>query len=198
MTVLLVTDGGEDNTKPPMPPLEAAKELGETPGVRWFVVGFDVNRPEWVEQLDGLARSGGGRYLSASDGDALHREMRTAILGTPESFAVHDDGGRPIKSGPFGESLTLPEGKYKFQTTFGGQTFAQEFWINAETTTAITFDAANIAHDKEAAQAPPPAGPAPAVAPAAAPPAPANQFCTSCGTKLAGGAKFCTACGAKQ
>src|SRR5688572_9146063 len=167
VTVLLVTDGGEDNTKPPKHPLEAAKELGEIPGVRWFVVGFDVNRPEWVKQLAGLAKSGRGQYLPPSDGDALHREMRTAILGTPEAFAVLDEKGRPIKSAPFGESVPLPEGKYTFRTTFGGQTFEQDFWIDAATATAITFDAAAIATDASSkVDAPPvaaqPVQPAPA------------------------------------
>ena len=205
VTVLLVTDGGEDNTKPPKHPLEAAKELGEIPGVRWYVIGFDVDRPEWVKQLDGLAQSGRGQYLSASDGEALHREMRTAILGTPESFAVFDANGRPLSSAPFGESVALPEGKYKFQTRFGAQTFEQDFWINAASTTAITFDAAAIATDASskvdasvagqpapapAAGQPPPAQPAPAAVGA-------KKFCTSCGAALKPDAKFCTSCGAK-
>jgi hypothetical protein len=130
--------------------------------------------------------------------------MRTAILGTPEAFAVLDEKGRPIKSAPFGESVPLPEGKYTFRTTFGGQTFEQDFWINAATTTAITFDAAAIATDASSkvdapavAAQPAPAQPAQPPPAQPAPAAGAKKFCTSCGAALKPDAKFCTSCGAK-
>jgi hypothetical protein len=204
VTVILVSDGGEDNTRPPKDPLVAAAELGKDPGVRWFVIGFDVNRPEWTKQLDGLARSGGGQYLAAEDGAALHREMRSAILGTPESFQVVDTQGRPVRGGEFGQTVTLPEGQYKFRTTFAGHAFEQPFWINAGTTTAVSFDAAAVAAALAAGEGTPAPSAAPAAAAAAAPtgatqpvaPAPAGKFCTSCGGPLTPAAKFCTKCGA--
>ena len=210
ITVLLVTDGGEDNTKPPKTPLEAAAALAKIPHLQLYVVGFDVQRADWIEQLSGLARSGAGQYLAAADGAALHREMKTAVLGLPESFAITDAAGKPVGGGEFGQNVPLPEGKYTFRTEFAGKTFEEPFWINAGSMTAVTFDAAQVAKEEGVANvspaAPPkqPAAPpaaaadAPAAPAPAAPTAPGNKFCTSCGTKLAPGTKFCTNCGAKQ
>jgi hypothetical protein len=208
ITVLLVTDGGEDNTKPPKNPLEAAADLAKLPNLQLYVVGFDVQRADWVEQLTGLARSGGGQYLAAADGAALHREMKMAVLGLPESFSITDAGAKPVAGGEFGHNVPLPEGKYTFHTEFAGKAFEQPFWINAGSTTAVTFDAAQVAKEQDQAKAAPAGPQQPAAAPPAAadaaqspsqtPPATGNKFCTNCGAKLAAAAKFCTSCGVKQ
>ncbi|MDQ3440435.1 MAG: VWA domain-containing protein, partial [Planctomycetota bacterium] len=206
ITVLLVTDGGDDNTKPPKTPLQAAAALAELPNLQLYVVGFDVQRADWVEQLTGLARSGGGQYLAAADGAALHREMKMAVLGLPESFSITDVSGKPAGGGEFGKSVPLPEGKYTFRTDFAGKAFEEPFWINAGSPTAVTFDAAQVAKEQGVADGSPaapkaPVSPPPVAADAAPGPAPAaggNKFCTSCGTKLAAAVKFCTNCGAKQ
>jgi hypothetical protein len=147
-----------------------------------------------------------GQYLPAQQSAALQRELKSAVFGTPEGFAVVDAQGKPVITGEFGQNLPLPEGKYVFRTDFAGKTFEQPFWINAGSTTAVTFDAAQVAKEQGAANASPAAPQQPAAPPAAAagqPPAQApaeagNKFCTSCGAKLAAAAKFCTSCGAKQ
>jgi hypothetical protein len=145
-----------------------------------------------------MARASGGRYLAAAKGEALLRELRSAVFGTPEGFTVYDKDNRAVARGPFGSSATLAEGKYRLETSFSGQGFAAEFWINTEATTAVIFDAAKLRA--------PPAGAAPAAvereasapakpaAPAGSPPA---RFCTGCGAKLASGARFCGDCGRK-
>ena len=205
VVVILLTDGGEDS-QPRRDPLKAAEEFGEIKGVRLHVVGFDINRPDWVEQLQGMAVRARGQYLPAQQSAALQRELKSAVFGTPEGFAVVDAQGKPVITGEFGQNLPLPEGKYVFRTDFAGKTFEQPFWINAGSTTAVTFDAAQVAKEQGAANASPVAPQQPAAPPAAAagqPPAQApaeagNKFCTSCGAKLAAAAKFCTSCGAKQ
>jgi hypothetical protein len=174
--------------------------------VRLHVVGFDINRPDWVEQLQGMAARARGQYLPAQQSAALQRELKSSVFGTPEAFVLLDAQGKPAGSGEFGQNVPLPEGKYTFRTEFAGKTFEEPFWINAGSMTAVTFDAAQVAKEQAAANASP-AAPQPAAPPAAADagqppaqtsPATGNKFCTSCGTKLAADTKFCTNCGAKQ
>ena len=225
-TVVFVTDGGEDNTRPPKPPLAAAEALAGIPGVALYVVGFDIQRPEWVEQLRGLAAAGGGHYLAAQDPQSLLPGLRAAVYRTPESFVLLDARGRPVRQAAFKEELKLPEGKYSISTDFGGKRYTEALWINTDATTAVVFDAAKIGVDKSGQDAtrgaaagapagrgaPNPAAPgraapgrtapgrgaAAGTTPApAAPPAGAKKYCTSCGSPLAANARFCTKCGAK-
>lgn len=171
-TVILLTDGGED-TRPMQDPIKVAAEFGELANVKLHVVGFDVGREDWVEQLNAMVRRAGGRYYPAADGEALLRKLRASVFGRPEQFALTDANGRDAGGGNFGESKTLPEGKYRMHTRFAGQTFEQEFWINTEVTTALVFDVAKV----------PAAPPSPAVPPhREEPPSLTRSFCTACGT----------------
>jgi hypothetical protein len=120
-----------------------------------------------------------------------------------------------VAAGKFGESVQLPAGKYRIRAAYGGRAFEETMWINAGTTTAVTFEAVNVSAATAAAPAapaataaptpPPPAAAAPIAPAAAAPstpaPAPAAKpqakFCTSCGAALKPDTKFCTNCGAK-
>ncbi|HZN68925.1 MAG TPA: VWA domain-containing protein [Tepidisphaeraceae bacterium] len=211
-TVVLVTDGGEDNTKPAKTPVEAAKELANLPGVSLYVVGFDIDRPEWVEQLQALAAAGGGQYLAANDPQSLLPGLRSAVYRTPESFVVQDAKGRPIRKAKFKQAVKLPEGKYAIQTDYGGKRYTEELWINTDSTTAVVFDASKIGVDEsggeitDADPKPAPARPAarrpaarkPAAADDPAPaPAAKKRFCTNCGAALNATAKFCPKCGTK-
>jgi Ca-activated chloride channel family protein len=200
--VILLTDGGEDS-QPRRDPLAAADEFGKLEGVRLHVVGFDINRPDGLEQLQGMAERAHGQFLPAQKSAQLQRELKAAVFGVPESFAIVSADGKPAAGGAFGESIPLPEGKYTFRTEFAGKQFESPFWINAGTTTAVTFDAAGVANEMKTAKD---AAPAVPQAPAAvanqpgeqSPPAKDFKFCTSCGAKIARAAKFCTSCGAKQ
>ena len=205
-TVVLITDGGEDNTKPPKPPLEAAAELAGIPGVALYVVGFDIDRPDWVRQLRALAEAGGGNYLPAATADALLPELRSAVYRVPNEFVVATAKGQPVMKAQFGTTKTLPEGQYRFETSFGSRRYSQEFWINTDATTAVVFDAAKIKTDKsgqviaEAEADAPPRGRRPAANPPARPPAATTakkKFCTECGKPVTATAKFCPSCGAK-
>jgi len=202
VTVILLTDGGED-TQPRRDPLAAAAEFGKVQGVNLQVVGFDINREDWTAQLQGIAGRGNGMYLPASRADILIKSLKTAVFRTPESFTVFDKSGKPVFSGAFGEGKKLPEGQYVLRADYAGRRFEESFWVNTRGTTTVTFYAQKVTND---AGAPIPVGDAPAVThgqqtPPADPPATPVQatpkFCTECGKPLAAGAKFCTSCGAK-
>ncbi|HEX8916582.1 MAG TPA: VWA domain-containing protein [Humisphaera sp.] len=212
VTVILVTDGGGDNTRPKVNPLVAVERLGSLPGVSLYVVGFDVKEPEYRQQLVDLSTRGRGRYLSVERSDALLKELRNAVFRTPEGFAVYDAAGKQVAGGAFGQSATLPPGKYTVATSLSGYTFRREAWVNANSTTVARFDPIKVDFSKppEAVVVPTAVGvPAvPAVPNAgtpqaatttrpATPAAATPKFCTNCGKPLTPGAKFCTSCGAK-
>ncbi|HEX8524742.1 MAG TPA: DUF4352 domain-containing protein [Tepidisphaeraceae bacterium] len=190
LTLLLLTDGGED-TQPRRDPVAAAAALAKVPNLRVRIVGFDINREDWTQQLQAMATACGGQYLAAAKSDSLLRELRTAVFETPETYTVLDANGREIASGPFGKVAELAAGKYTLRTTYANQTFEETFWINAGATTAVTFQAALV----QPAAASPSAPAAAPASPASATPA-QGKFCTHCGAKLNATAKFCTSCGA--
>jgi Ca-activated chloride channel family protein len=226
VTLVLLTDGGED-TRPRQDPLGAADAVGKLAGVNFQLVGFDINRPDWAEQLQAMADRGNGQYLPASESATLLRELRSAVFRVPDTFTVADAKGRPVMKAAFGTTKSLREGKYSFLTEFGGKQYAQDFWINTEATTAIVFDASKIGVDKsgravaeagrganrrpaaddradaeagtdEPAPAPPTAGRTPPRnAPGANTTAAKKKFCTECGKPIGPGVKFCPNCGAK-
>jgi hypothetical protein len=185
--VVLITDGGED-TMPRRDPVASAEALGRTPGVALHVVGFDIGRDDWGRQLRAMARAGHGGYWPATGGDALRRELRAALLRTPEQFVVADAAGKRFE-GTFGRPLALPEGKYTLVTAYGGKEFAEPLWVNTGSTTAVMFDA-NRAERAPSSPARLPRDDAPVVG--AKP-----RFCTHCGARLTAGSRFCTNCGEK-
>jgi hypothetical protein len=186
VTVLLLTDGGED-TLPRQDPVKAAAEFGQLQNVRLQIVGFNINRDDWSKQLAAMTQAAHGVYWPAAQADALEEDVRAAVLGTPRNFTVLNPAGKQVAAAPFGQALSLPEGQYRFITQFAARPFSADFWINTNKTTAILFNGQN------AANAPAP----PASASPTAPASPAVRFCTNCGAPLPPGAKFCPKCGAK-
>jgi hypothetical protein len=187
VTVLLLTDGGDDTSSRGRA-AEAAAGLGRISGVSVHVVGFDIP-PAAVGQLQDIARAGNGRYWAAGKADDLRSGLAEVLLGAPEKFIVVDPAGAQAGDGRFGTGMSLAEGKYQLLTRFGGQTFTQDFWINTNATTAVIFDSAEaLARLNQPTTAP---------AESVPPQAPKARFCTSCGSKLTPAAKFCTSCGAK-
>jgi hypothetical protein len=194
VTLLLLTDGGEDTFKPRGNPMQACEDLAKVKNLKFHIVGFDINQPEWSSQLQAMAQAAGARYWPAAHGADLERSVRNAVLGIPEQLVVSDADGHPVKTTRFGDSVSLAPGKYRMSTTFAGRPIEQEFYISPDETTSITFDASQI-----------PPGPSPAPAPpvATAPPAPAEapstwpKFCSHCGAPLKPGQKFCSVCGTK-
>jgi hypothetical protein len=208
--VILLTDGGED-TIPRQDPGKAAEELAQVKGVTVQIVGFDIGRDDWREELLGMTRRAHGRYLPASGAEDLPRELRSAALDVPDHYDILDMEGKRLTSGMFGESKMLPEGRYKVRTEFDGHALEKEFWVNTEATTAVLFDAAQLARTAGAAGAAGAPGAASAagakdVPPPAAgeagkkgsPPPPSTPAaCAKCKAPLKPGAKFCTECGTK-
>jgi hypothetical protein len=188
VTVVLLTDGGEDSV-PRKDPVRAAALLAAIKGASFHIVGFDINQPDWSQQLRDMAARGKAHYWPATKADALVRELRQAILGVPGEFAVFDRSEKELWRGQFGESRSLPEGQYQFKTDFAGRPYASNFWVNTDATTGVLFDATRIPAGGAATQ--------PADNPPGRPPTGAPKYCSSCGAQVTAGAKFCTDCGQK-
>jgi Mg-chelatase subunit ChlD len=201
INVVFLTDGAEDNTRTRPHPIAAAGEFGELKNVRLHIVGFDIGRPDYTEQLMAITQAARGQYYAAADGEALLRELRTAIFQTPDGFAVFDEAAKQVAAGEFGDSVQLPPGKYRIRATYGSRAFEESLWINAGTTTAVTFVAINA--DGASPQAVQGQAGVPAARKQATPQTsprakPAARFCTSCGASLKEGVKFCSACGTRS
>lgn len=195
VTLLLLTDGGEDTFKPRGNPVKACQDLAKVKNLTFHIVGFDINEPDWSTQLQAMAQAAGARYWPAARGADLERSVRNAVLGLPEQFVISDADGHPVKTAKFGDSMTLQPGKYHFTTVFAGRPFQQDFYVSPEETTSLTFDASQIPPGPIQDSAAPPVANAPA-SPAEAP-STWPKFCTHCGAPLKPGQKFCTVCGAK-
>jgi hypothetical protein len=143
VTLVLLTDGGED-TRPRRDPVKAAAELHTLAGLTFHIVGFDINQDQWGRQLRDMAGASGGRYWPAARAKSLQRQLRAAVFGIPDDFALYDADSHEVSRGQFGESKTLPEGKYHFKTSFGGRDFQSDLWVNTGSTTAVVFDASHV------------------------------------------------------
>ncbi|HEX4793492.1 MAG TPA: VWA domain-containing protein [Humisphaera sp.] len=144
LTVILLTDGGED-TFPRQDPLKAAREFAKLPNVHFYIVGFDVaSRPDWITQLQSMAKLANGMFLPAAEGDTLIKSMKSAVYMTPDTYVVSQDGKPIIDKGEFGSTVQLPEGKYNIKATYAGRSFDKDFWINTNSMTAVIFDAAKV------------------------------------------------------
>ena len=199
IVAVLLTDGGED-TFPRRDPVKAAEELGKVKNVTLHVVGFDIGREDWSRELEGICAKARGKYWPAGDASALLRELRAAVLGLPEGFEVFDTAGRAAARGVFGEAKVLPEGKYRLRAPVFTQVFEEDFWINTEAVTHVTFNADAVVNLKAVAStAAPPEAKAAAATEARtedkAPERPAAGFCTECGNPLKPGDRFCRSCG---
>jgi hypothetical protein len=138
--VVLLTDGGED-TQPRGDPVAAAGKLARLPGVKLDIVGFDIGRKDWQDQLQAMSKAAGTQYWSAGKPELLSARLQNAALQAPEGFKVLDaKGAAEVAAGQFGVPLKLRQGKYLFQTEWQGQPARQEFWVNTDATTAITLN----------------------------------------------------------
>ncbi|MFN0060727.1 MAG: VWA domain-containing protein [Planctomycetota bacterium] len=193
--VVLLTDGGED-TAQRRDPVRAAEALGRLRGIKFHVLGFDVNRDDWTAQLKNIAAATNGQYWFAAQPDDLLRTLRAALFGDPETFAILNADAKEVQRGRFGDSNRLPEGAYTFVTQFDDREFRQPFWINTNAATTITFDASRVRVDTTATKITTRLRPVanPEESNADATPA---RHCANCKDSLAPDAKFCGACGKK-
>ncbi len=198
--VVLLTDGGEDSGGDPV---KAAKAFNGKRNVQFFVVGFDINRERWTQQLRAMAQAGGGRYRPVRQAEQLTADLKSIVYPEPPQFIVRDANGEQIATGAFGgKSIQLKPGQYSLLTQYLGQEFKPEFWINGDSTTHIAFDASKIVPVEEVTHTSPAASPEREASPPAQNTENESQtstatptFCTNCGAKLKPGAKFCTQCG---
>jgi hypothetical protein len=193
VTLLLLTDGGEDTIKPRGNPIKACQDLAKVQNIRFHLVGFDINEPDWSTQLQAMAQASGGRYWPAAKGADLERSVRNAVLGIPEQFTLTDADGHDVKSGRFGDSVTLPAGKYHLRTSFANRPFDEVLYISPQEITSVVFDASQIP------PGPMPAAPVAGDAPPVTTETPSTwpKFCAHCGAPLKPGQKFCGVCGTK-
>ncbi|MDB5300205.1 MAG: Prenyltransferase and squalene oxidase repeat protein, partial [Phycisphaerales bacterium] len=200
VTVVLLTDGGED-TVPPRNPVKTAALLKDRKDIRFHIIGFDINQEEWSRQLQAMGTASGGDYWPAVKAADLERSLKVAVLATPESFEVLDAAGHVVASGAFGEKVNLHEGQYTFRTNLAGRAFSQDVWVNTDGTTSVDFNGEEALASLATAPASAPPAPGPAVtenppSPRPATPTPsARKFCTHCGGPLKPGQKFCPSCG---
>lgn len=139
---VLLTDGGDD-TRQRQGFLEAAKAITARGGVRFHVVGFAIDRPDWTAQIQKAAAAAGGAYVPATDATSLAQTLRTVVFGIPDGFTVRGPDGKERQAG-FGEVLTLPEGKYEVSVTFGEQRLVRTAWVNTGGHTGVVFDALKL------------------------------------------------------
>jgi len=187
--LVLLTDGGEDDRN--TDPVASAAAFAEREDVDFFILGFDINRPDWTRQLTRMAEAGGGVYRPVRDAGALTSDLRAVVYPPVPSFSVLDAEGNKAGTGVFGEGeLSLPPGDYRLRATGEGPAFETAFRIRAEGTTRITLDMARLPRRAVSSEAP-----------RSEPPGASEEdrpsFCTQCGNKLEAGAKFCTRCGNK-
>jgi hypothetical protein len=184
VTVVLLTDGGED-TRPRRDPVKAAAEFAQLSGITFHIVGFDINQEDWSTQLHEMSEQSKARYWPAARAGALVHNLRAAVFGIPDDFTLFDADSKQVATGEFGTSKTLPEGKYRLTTAYAGQQFNADLWVNTGAATGVVFDASRVGRSPTTAPAPAPAVTA------------ARKFCTHCGAPLKPGAKFCSNCGTK-
>ena len=112
--VIVVTDGIETCNADPAdelyPPTIARLLRQAGIDVTINVVGFAIGEAETDSFLADLAKSGGGEYFSAEDGDALIAALRAAMQAT---YEVDDASGKAVARGRVGgDPVLLPAGVY--------------------------------------------------------------------------------------
>ncbi|OEV10395.1 hypothetical protein AN218_17775, partial [Streptomyces nanshensis] len=114
-TIVLISDG-EDNCGDP-PPCQVARELGKKGvGLRIDAIGFKV-RGKAREQLECVARAGGGAYYDAPDADALARQLQRAGRLSVDGYRLK---GRKIRGGSdSGAAAALGSASGQYLDTIG-------------------------------------------------------------------------------
>lgn len=197
LLVILLTDGGEDSGGAPV---DAAATLGSAIKGRFYIVGFDINRSRWVEQLRAIADAGGGVYWPVREAAALTQDLEAIVYPRPPAYRllrVTENVEEAVAVEPFGgEPVELEPGRYRLAANYLGHDFEAEFWINPEATTRVELNAADLVPAERVIDRGPAATreSAPPRGDSDAPNATSN-FCTNCGSRLSPDTKFCTNCG---
>tara|TARA_R110002073_G_scaffold88220_2_gene209360 strand:- start:18177 stop:22727 length:4551 start_codon:yes stop_codon:yes gene_type:complete len=116
--VVLLTDGGEDTRQDPV---AAAAQWAGRSDVHFHVVGFDIDRPDWTEQLHAMAEAAEGTYVEVAEAAQLASLVVQTVRAGPPSFEVLSATDQPIAQGTFGDRVELPEGDYVLAYEHGGR-----------------------------------------------------------------------------
>jgi len=135
--VILLTDGGEDTRKDPV---AAAERWAGRASAHLWVVGFDIDRPEWTKQLHAIANAAGGQYVQVERADELADQVVAVVVPAPPAFEVFDEGGTPVARGRFGDSLVLEPAVYRLAFEFSGKSVDTTLWVKPGQTTKVHLD----------------------------------------------------------
>lgn len=138
-TVVLLTDGGED-TQERRDPIDAAAAYADLSGVELVIVGFDINRPAWTMQLEGMAAASGARYLTADSASDLNLSMEEATGAQAARFEILDAGGNSVAQGQAEQPVSLPPGDYTVVIQREGTTFRENIRVLSGSTTRLSMD----------------------------------------------------------
>ncbi len=87
------------------------------------IVGFDIKETEAREELEKMAREGGGIYLNARDSEELIASLEQTLQ---MPYEVIDSRGKVIGRGLVGgEALRVREGSYRIRLKIGTQTLEE-------------------------------------------------------------------------
>ncbi|WFB37774.1 VWA domain-containing protein [Kiritimatiellota bacterium B12222] len=194
--VVLLTDGGEDNRK--TDPVAAAAAYAKRKDIEFFILGFDINRPEWTQQLTEMAKAAQGIYWPVQHAERLTQDLQSIVVPPVPEFNIIDANGESVAQALFGSApISLPPGAYRLEALDPAVNFETSFHIRAEGITKITLDMGQLPRRPLSA----PSTTSKAIFPLTEgeeqlrSPATKASFCTSCGNKLTPGARFCTSCG---
>lgn len=126
-SIILVSDGEENCFEPPA--CDAAKDLaGQGIDLTVHTIGFKVNSKARAE-LECIAKTTGGSYVTAQDADSLQQELTVRTL---RAFAGYTPAGAPIQGATqMHEAPTMVPGQY-LDTLERGET---ESWVSKDGTT---------------------------------------------------------------
>lgn len=191
--LILLTDGGEDD-RATDPVAEAAAFAGRE-DIEFFILGFDINRPAWTQQLSEMAEAGKGVYLPVQHADRLTSDLQSIIVPPIPEFKITDSEGKDVSTSVFGSApLSLPKGDYTLEALGQEVDFKTSFYVRAEGTTKITLDMTQLPKRSLSTPAVRAEDNAPSREQTAPKPT-TISFCTTCGSKLTAGSRFCTGCG---
>ncbi|MCC5847984.1 MAG: VWA domain-containing protein [Verrucomicrobia bacterium] len=136
--VIMFTDGAEDTREDPV---EAAQNFAERTDVEFFMLGFGIENPVWLQQLEEIASTAGGLYHNVEDLTKLLEELQALIHPPAPEFELFDAEGQRIATGTYGDdTLELEPGEYRLRSELGDEIHESQFWIRPNATTRARFD----------------------------------------------------------
>ncbi|MFQ3632199.1 vWA domain-containing protein [Roseiflexus sp.] len=106
--IVLVSDGDETCNGDPV--ATTAMLRAANPRLRVSVIGFNINKDEWRQRLEGIAAAGEGAYFDATNANQLADALDQAIALT---YRVIDRQGHEVYQGRIGSTVRLAPGVYR-------------------------------------------------------------------------------------